>query len=642
MGRPVVLSNNKLFVGLDERGLVHDFYYPYVGQDNLTTSRVVPHKIGVWVEGKFSWLSDSEWDTSVMFEENVLVSKVVAINKRLAVTVTFSDAVDHEVSAFMRRIEVTNNLDKPRNIKLFLHQIFEISRSGRGDTAFYEPSGNYIFDYKGSTSLIIYAQSNGKPFSEFAVGNYGIEGKSGTFIDAEDGNLSGNLVEHGGVDSVVGLELELEPDSSQVVEYWIAAGSDQQRADETHQILLSSGLDVRLDDTRLAHKAWLQPAIDATVNIKDNSVKNDIYKSLLVLKSHIDNDGAIIASCDSSIYNYGRDYYVYCWPRDGSFVLWPLIKLGYKEEPLAFFDFCERVMHPDGYLQHKFQPDGSYGSTWHPLVQHHHKELAIQEDETAIVLFMIAEYVEKNNDYVYFRKKLANFIKPMTDFLAFYLDKETGLPHPSYDLWEQKFQTSTYTTFVVAATLSRIIRIAESLNIEQAHIAMWKNALASINKNVNLLYDEDKRYFIKGIFKTEGVDEVDSTLDVSSLYGAFMFGDNKNSEMIQSTVKKIEEILENATPNGGIPRYLYDNYLQVNNKLPGNPWFVCTFWMAQYYYKIGNKDRALDLIEWSKKRFLPSGVMSEQINPEDSTQAGVAPLLWSHAEYINTLLELHK
>ena len=39
MGRPVVLSNGQLFVGLDENGLVHDFYYPYVGLENLTNAR---------------------------------------------------------------------------------------------------------------------------------------------------------------------------------------------------------------------------------------------------------------------------------------------------------------------------------------------------------------------------------------------------------------------------------------------------------------------------------------------------------------------------------------------------------------------------------------------------------------------------
>ena len=53
MGRPVVLSNGQLFVGLDERGLVHDFYYPYVGLENLANARSSQHKIGVWVDDAF-------------------------------------------------------------------------------------------------------------------------------------------------------------------------------------------------------------------------------------------------------------------------------------------------------------------------------------------------------------------------------------------------------------------------------------------------------------------------------------------------------------------------------------------------------------------------------------------------------------
>ena len=69
MGRPVVLSNGQLFVGLDEFGLVHDFYYPYVGLDNLTNARSNAHKIGVWVDGMFSWVDDGSWDIEIDFEE---------------------------------------------------------------------------------------------------------------------------------------------------------------------------------------------------------------------------------------------------------------------------------------------------------------------------------------------------------------------------------------------------------------------------------------------------------------------------------------------------------------------------------------------------------------------------------------------
>jgi hypothetical protein len=48
----------RLQSGLNEKGLVHDFYYPYVGLENLTTARMQPHHIGVWVDGDFSWIAD--------------------------------------------------------------------------------------------------------------------------------------------------------------------------------------------------------------------------------------------------------------------------------------------------------------------------------------------------------------------------------------------------------------------------------------------------------------------------------------------------------------------------------------------------------------------------------------------------------
>ena len=75
MGRPVVLSNGQMFVGLDENGLVHDFYYPYVGLENLTTARSSQHKIGVWVDGQFKWTDDGSWEIQVEYEPDAMISK---------------------------------------------------------------------------------------------------------------------------------------------------------------------------------------------------------------------------------------------------------------------------------------------------------------------------------------------------------------------------------------------------------------------------------------------------------------------------------------------------------------------------------------------------------------------------------------
>src|SRR6185369_16908365 len=101
MGRPVVLSNGQLFVGLDENGLVHDFYYPYVGLDNLTNARNSQHKIGVWASDSFSWVDGESWDIKVDFEEDALISKVTMRNEALKVTIQSSDFVDPEFNAFI-------------------------------------------------------------------------------------------------------------------------------------------------------------------------------------------------------------------------------------------------------------------------------------------------------------------------------------------------------------------------------------------------------------------------------------------------------------------------------------------------------------------------------------------------------------
>ncbi len=86
MARSVILGNGRLTVGLNENGLVHDFYYPYVGLDNLTTARSVHHKIGVWVDGSFSWTDGEGWESWVDFSSEALLSDVTLHNAQLNIT----------------------------------------------------------------------------------------------------------------------------------------------------------------------------------------------------------------------------------------------------------------------------------------------------------------------------------------------------------------------------------------------------------------------------------------------------------------------------------------------------------------------------------------------------------------------------
>jgi glucoamylase len=643
MGRPVMLGNGQLTVGLNEQGLVHDFYYPYVGLENLSTARATHHKIGVWVDGQFSWVDDGSWTIDVNFETDALISSIRMQHFGLKLELLFYDFVDHEFNAFCRQVTVINHATQQRTIRVFMHQIFEISRRGRADTALFVPEENYILDYKGRYSLLIYGQDKtGTVFDQFAVGNYGIEGKEGTFKDAEDGELSGSAVEHGGVDSVIRFSCDLAGEATGQIDYWIIAADSQYAAEQIHHVFKDQGLEHRLAATRHNWQDWLTIAAKGLESVESN-YQDMVKKSLMVVKVHIDRRGGIIASCDSSIYNYGRDYYSYVWPRDGAYAIWPLIRLGYKEEPKRFFEFCRDILTKEGYLMHKYQPDRAIGSTWHPLLHGRHKELAIQEDETAIVVYMLKEYLAHSGDDDFVFSLYNTLIQPACNFMTRFIDEQTRLPHASYDLWEEKFLTNTYTIAVVYQALLVGAEFAEKFQYPDDAVA-WKDAASAILEGISVFYDSDRATYRKGfLLQEDGSLNFDNTLDVSSMYGAMMFGrPDFDKDMLKNTMKCLEETLLNSSPSGGAPRYEHDNYFATDAKYLGNPWFVTTLWMAQYYARNEQLDHCHELVDWTIKHALPSGVLSEQVNPSNGEPLSVTPLVWSHAELINTVLDMAK
>ncbi len=641
MGRPVVLSNGQLFVGLDENGLVHDFYYPYVGLENLTTARSSQHKIGVWVDDQFSWTDDGSWELSVNFEADALVSDIRLHSTTLAVTLHLQDFVDADYNALVRRIHVSNEADSEREIRLFMHQVFEISRAGRSDTALYVPESHYVLDYKGRYSLLIAGKDDdNQAFDQYAVGNYGIENKAGTFKDAEDGTLSDNPVEHGGVDSVIRFRLSIAAHSSSSVSYWVIAASSQSDAEAAHEYFKSIDMNDRLQKTRQYWHTWLATSADKLHDISPE-LRDPLQKSLMIIKAHCDDRGSVLASGDSSIYNYGRDYYCYCWPRDAAYALWPLIRLGHFEEARNFFAFARDTMHPDGYLMHKYQPDRAIGSTWHPLVHGKHSELAIQEDETAAVIFMMHEYLQASDDRTFVEHLYHTFVEPGANFLAQFIDESTGLPHASYDLWEQVFLTTTYSTSVTIAGLEAAAKIASAFE-QPAEAARWQKAAAGIREHLDGLLTSDG-YFKRGQLLTpDGSITSNDSMDISSLYGPFMYARlGLDDGRLQRTAQEVESKIAATGPIGGVIRYPGDDYFLEKQQYGGNPWIVCSLWLAQYYQAQGRHDEAQGLLQWALDRRLPSGVLSEQFDPETGAPIGVAPLVWSHAELVNTILDLN-
>jgi len=641
MARPIVLSNGELHVGLNKYGLVHDFYFPYVGFENHSAGKALRHKVGVWVDGKVSWLDDEgQWSIEFNYHDSALIGHTVVKNEAIGITLEFDDFVDSSISAFLRNINIINLKDEERDVRLFMHQAFVIGDSrSNTDTAQYLPDSNAILHYRGRRAFIISGTHNDQPFDQYTVGLFGIENHEGTFRDADDGELSFGNVEHGRVDSTLRFKCVLPAHGSSRVHYWIAAGKSTREALYVHKLILENGLQSEQDKTELWWKTWLKPAIDISKRI-DPSHQETFLKSVMIVKSQIDNHGAVIASTDTTMLNYSRDAYAYAWPRDGAYVLWPLIRMGYKDEAYRFFDFCKRGLHSGGYLMHKYRADGALGSSWHPYVHDGLIAPPIQEDETALVLFVFAQFYQKNPEDKLLKDFYESMIKPMADFLITYVDDMTGLPKPSYDLWEQTFLTSTYTTAVVHAALLAASDLASIAN-DQESAVKWRSSAEDIFSAAHKeLYNKERSSFYRGINVKDDQIIKDPVIDLSSIFGSFMFGlFSPESDELVSAIATAKELFGINKGALGLPRYENDDYRRTNGTGTGNFWFITSLWLAQYELEQSNTEKAMEILDWVQSNALSTGMMAEQINPDTLEVISPAPLTWTQAEYISTLLD---
>jgi len=129
---------------------------------------------------------------------------------------------------------------------------------------------------------------------------------------------------------------------------------------------------------------------------------------------------------------------------------------------------------------------------------------------------------------------------------------------------------------------------------------------------------------------TQGKLEVDFTRD-ASVWGLFAFGLYAvDDPKMVSTMSDLKEKLWVGTGVGGIARYENDYYHQVSKDVPGNPWFVCTLWLADFLAERAIDEKgiadAIEILHWVTDHALPSGILAEQVHPFTGEPLSVSPL----------------
>lgn len=652
MPRPLVIGNGKIMVTFDENLEMRDFFYPFVGQWNhLQGNR---NRLGVWVDGRFSWTADSGWERLLGYQEDCLITQVEATHPELKVKLLINDAVHRRENIYLKKIVVQNMVNKEREVRVFLGQDFSVDETEVGDTVFYDAFERALCHYKRNRYFVINGYSSFGRFQQFATGIKGFGQAEGTWRDAEDGVLSGNAIAQGSVDSVIGFNLILPPLGEETIYYWICVGRNIQEVRALNKFVFEQEPAELFLRTEAMHRAFLEACFTCSSNcaleLKDSFEEIvKVYKrSLLILKTHFDARGAVIASPDSDIMATNRDHYCYLWPRDGAMAAYALIKAGYGKVARPFFSFCANALTDKGYLLHKYNPDGTAGSSWHPWLHEGVVQLPIQEDETALVLWALWEYYLQERDLEFVLAHYHNLVRPAANFLAGYVDEELQLPLESYDLWEERRGIFTFTTATVYAGLKAAGNFAQLLG-QPKLAAKYFGRAAQIKEGVlSNLYDPQKKRFLRGLHfnRAKKAFEPDDTVD-SSLAGIFLFNLLPVHDLrVAETMSQVEKVLWVKSDVGGVARYYGDYYFRRSEdleRIPGNPWFICTLWLAQYYIRtavsIEDLSRARLLLEWCVRHTLPTGVMPEQVHPLTGEPLSVAPLSWSHAAFITAVTE---
>ncbi len=638
--RDISVGNGTLSVNFDDKYQIRDIFFPHVGQENHTVG--FPFRFGVWVDGEFSWTFDHDWTYELGYLPETLVTDTKLTNERIGIEITFNDTVASHENVFIRRVVVKNLRENAANVRIFQHQDFRIYENNVGDTAFYDPETHSIVHYKKHRFFLIGTYPR---FDSFATGRKGFGNQEGTWRDAEDGELHGGTITEGSVDSTLGVNLRIEPNDSAELFYWIAAGINYDDVHELNRMILERGPGAYIDYTENYWRVW--------VNRRDADLSHlppkivDLYKrSLLIIRTQTDHDGAIVASNDSDVTARATDHYAYLWVRDGAFIANSLDHAGFSHLTRKFFDMCRRIVSKDGYFFQKYNPDGTVASGWHSLWDPLRGErlVPIQEDETSLVLWALWEHYDLHRDIEFAHDVYRKLTLNCGNFLTEFRDPLTKLPQASWNLWEDRRGVHTFTCATVVAGLRGAANFARLFDEKHTAEKFEKAANEVCSAMIKYLYSEELgRFYRSAHFMDDGTMVPDDTVD-ASLFGIFYFGCYSPDD--PTVVGTMDAIKEKLHVDGGIARFENDGYMRTSDEVTGNPWFICTLWLAEYHIarakSVDELRPALEILEWVESAALPSGILGEQFDPISGDHLSVSPLTWSHSTFVSTVISYQK
>lgn len=629
-----ITGNSAMLAALSDKSELLRLYWPNI--DYL--QQLDKFLCGIYIKNENSgtvWLNDHRCEHSQEYIPETNIIKSTITNYFDGYKVTLLDFVHPELDVLVRKFEIRNISEMPIELGFVS---FSASTSSDPDVScsLFDFINETLIHYKNNNYLSIYSDI---PVSGFQIGNNAHDAAVNKYLFGKD--YIGMMK-----DAAVSWELGcLQKNEIKPFSLYICASETLKDCKTLIKQIKSIGSEMLFDETRNYWKEFLKKANKLSTG---NSLLDDLYvRSLLVFKLMYDKkSGGLMAAPEIDEYFTKCGRYAYCWGRDAAFITGALDIAGLDECVDNFYKWAARVQEEDGCWQQRYYMNGNLGPCW-----------GLQIDETGTLLWgMLSHYKYTKNSR--FLEAVWNSVEAGAGFLCGFIDEETGLPKPSFDLWEERWGEHAYSSAAVYGGLNSAAEIAAILGKSDEKSRKWALTADKIKNSIlEHFWKEDFRRFIRSVrVKLNGwgaepsqntvliasnpmgyerdVTLEDWIVDVSLLGLCVPFDvfDVKDQKVLD-TVALVEKVLT-SSPLGGIRRYEHDNYIG------GNPWILTTLWVALFHAKSGNYGKAKEYLFWAANGRTSLGLLPEQVNRETGKPEWVIPLTWSHAMYVHVLSEL--